>query len=77
MNTHTDLEELNARLTRIETRLVTLMLHMGMEVQGHPTRNPNHRPMNIPKDYAPKSTGPRVMSQPPTGVFAKIRESLR
>ena len=77
MNTHTDLEELNARLTRIETRLCTLMVHLGMDTPGKPTRDHNHRPMNLPKDYAPKSTGPRVMTKPPAGVFAKIRDSLR
>mgnify|MGYP000947771934 CR=1 FL=1 len=74
MNTNTDLEELNARLTRIETRLCTLMVHLGMDTPGKPTRNPDHRPMAIPRDYAQASNGNRVL---PTGVFAKLRESLR
>ena len=45
MNTYHDLERVEARLRRLETRLCKLMIHMGLDPQ---TNEPLGEP---PKDY--------------------------
>jgi hypothetical protein len=70
-NYHTNLDELNARMARIETRLVKLMIHAGMEAPGLPTR----RPMDIPRDYA-RPTNTSILNPQPNGVLRKLREAL-
>jgi hypothetical protein len=53
MNTYHDLERLEARLRRLETRLCKLMIHMGMDPQtNEPLEEP---PMQQPKDHVPTS----------------------
>lgn len=39
-----DAEDINERLTRIETRLVKLMIHLGLHPEGHQQPRPSaHR----------------------------------
>jgi hypothetical protein len=49
MNTYHDLERVEARLRRLETRLCKLMIHLGLDPQ---TNEPlGETPAEPPKDY--------------------------
>jgi hypothetical protein len=50
MNTYHDLERVEARLRRLETRLCKLMIHMGLDPQTNEPLGEVHT--EPPKDYA-------------------------
>jgi hypothetical protein len=72
MSNYHELAEISARLTRIETRMVKLMIHMGMEAPGLPTR----RPIDIPRDYANPTNANVMHIKPSSSVLSKLRDAL-
>jgi hypothetical protein len=57
MNTYHDIERMEIRLRRLETRLCKLMIHLGMDPQ-------TNEPLNHPKDYVDESWLQKLVNWP-------------